>query len=76
MTELLNGILMGVFFSLLMVDTVLLLMYLMKKSKKNPKKKIPQVAPKQETKPVKEKKDIFLGFRNLFPKKLKGGKEQ
>ena len=70
------GFLMGTFFALLTVDIVLALMYLMKKSKKKPKKKIPQVEPKQETKPMKEKKDIFLGFRNLFPKKQVGGKEQ
>jgi len=63
--------LMGTFFALLIVDTVLLFMYLLKKKPK----KIPKVKPKQE-KPVKEKKDILLGFRNLFPKKQEGGKEQ
>jgi hypothetical protein len=71
MSELI-GFLMGTFFALLIVDIVLALMYLMKKK---PKKKIPKVEPK-EVKPVKEKKDIFLGFRNLFPKKQEGGKEQ
>ncbi len=75
MSELI-GFLMGTFFALLIVDIVLALMYLMKKSKKKPKKKISQDVPKQELKPVKEKKDIFLGFRNLFPKKQEGGKER
>ena len=74
MSELIS-FLMGIFFALLIIDIVLALMYLMKRSKKKPKEKIPQFEPEQE-KPVKEKKDFFLGFRNLFPKKQTGGKEQ
>ena len=54
MSELID-FLMGVFFTLLIVDIVLALMYLMKKKLK---KKIPKDVPKQETKLVKEKKDI------------------
>ena len=66
-SDMITGVLMGIFFALLFVNFVLVILLVIKKKAKP--------IPKKESKP-EEKKDSLFGFRNLFSQKIEGGKKQ